>query len=392
MISFFFLFSEKISLERFDWILNCLSNFNLHNRRELNSINFFITGEAIYTLVDARYQKYWIQAISRLDVKCYVDSHEMQIIGIKQSDINKALTDKIIFLKIKDKLEFWKVFLEKNRDIKTKLVLGFIQFNGPYMHRNSVYSCNALEAAIYKGMKPELYAYLDGLHVGHRDQKPSAFLNVGQKLITLTENAKVKGLEFLMLGCSRCGKARGYAKVKQDESYYYSGDTIPSFYLCNLNEIVRRFEENHLIISPFFGGIQQDNNKELDYQASPPILIFITHGPYAYEWTFGGLSFAMACANHDIKTRVVFIEDGVYSLAGDQQFLQDEKIFNIQEMLNGISDIEDLYFYAYSPSLKMRNSSISSSIENIKTINAKELSELIRNTMKSTYHTRIMFF
>ena len=392
MISFFFLFSEKILLERFEWILNCLCNFNMQERRELKSINFFITGEAIYSLVDARYQKYWIQAFSSLGANCHVDSHEMHTIGIKQSDINKSLTDNISFLKNKDNLEFWKIFIEKNRDIKTKSVFGFIEFNGPYMHRNSVYSLNSLEAAIYKGVKPELYAYLDGLHLGHQDQKPSAFLNVGEKLIRLADNAKAKGLELSMLGCSRCGKARGYVKVKQEESYYDSSDTIPSFYLCNLNEIVRRFEENHLIISPIFGGIQQHDNKELDYQKSPPILIFITHGPYASEWTFGGLSFAMACANHDIKTRVVFIEEGIYSLVGDHQVAQDEKIFNIQEMLNGISDIEELYFYAYSPSLKLRNVSISSSIEKIKTIDAKDLSELITNAMNSTYHMRIMFF
>lgn len=150
---------------------------------------------------------------------------------------------------------------------------------------------------------------------------------------------------FTMLSCSRCGTARGYIRNNQDKEYKVSEDVISGYLFCNLNKIIDFYEKNSLILAPNWGSVQFFNNdipkpcKEGNLSIKNPITIFITHSPYGSEWTFGGLSFAMACANHGIHTNIVFIEDGIYCIHGNHKVNEKDKIFNIQDIIIATSDI-----------------------------------------------------
>ena len=260
------------------------------------------------------------------------------------------------------------------------------------MHRTSIYVLRLLETALSNNMNIELYSYLDGVHLGHSIQRPSAFENIGEILKKINYISMEKGLKFLMLACSRCGMARGYIKQEVAEEFVNSYDTIPSFLLCNLNKIIDRFEENHIIFSPFSGIIIQPNQTIIQNHNKPPLVIFITHPPYGSEWTFGGISFAMACANHNIKTDVVFIEDGVYSVIGSHKVEEKYAIFNVQEIIDALSDSEYLNFYVYKPSLEKRYTFLSQNIESLDIINKQELSNLLFNNSMEYNQKRILFF
>jgi len=393
MFSFFFLFSESISLERIEWISNFIRILFTTEKKKTKLVDFFLTGEGLYSLFDERYSYYWKRLFSYQNVNCYVDSNEMQMIGIEEEIFTKEFASNIKLSDKIEKIDFWNLVIDRLVNIKTEPNFGFMQFESPYMHRTSVYAINSLKAALNIELKPELYSYMDGLHLGHADQNPSEFLNIGEELNKLSASGKEKGLDFLMYGCSRCGMARGYMKDGQKEGYYDTEDTIPQFLQCNLNKIIERFEENHFIITPSFASIKNISRGK-NSQISPPILIFITHGPYASEWTFGGLSFAMACANHEIMTKVVFIEEGIYSLIGNHNISDDEKIFNMQDLISSILDMDYLSLFAYLPSLEMRGLSISKSLEEIELIGNEKLYSITMNLIKNSNsnHIRIIFF
>ena len=59
-------------------------------------------------------------------------------------------------------------------------------------------------------MSPELYAYLDGIHVTHINQNPDEFKGVGAGLQEIDGFARKNNRPFLMLACGRSAAARGY--------------------------------------------------------------------------------------------------------------------------------------------------------------------------------------
>jgi hypothetical protein len=96
-----------------------------------------------------------------------------------------------------------------------------------------------------------------------------------------------------------------------------------------LKEILARFFQDHPIVSHFSGEcVLEERAKD-----APHLVIFITSPPYCSEWTFGGLSLAVAAAMDGMRTTVVFIEDGVFALHGTHDVPENDKIFNIQEMI-----------------------------------------------------------
>ncbi|MHA1248636.1 MAG: DsrE family protein [Candidatus Helarchaeota archaeon] len=201
-----------------------------------------------------------------------------------------------------------------------------------------------------------------------------------------------------MLACSRCGAARGYLREKEIKVFHQSDDSIPSFLFCNLNRIIDRFEGNHIILSPTSALIydsKSERAKLSNLDLKPSILIFITHSPYGSEWTFGGISFSIACANHEIPTDVVFIEDGVLLMTGEHKVHEGEGIFNVQEIIEATHDIKNLNFFVYEPSLEMRGIKTGIEIEGLNMIKSSHLTKVfLKNQEKreSQNLKRIIFF
>jgi tRNA 2-thiouridine synthesizing protein C len=203
-----------------------------------------------------------------------------------------------------------------------------------------------------------------------------------------------------MLACSRCAAARGYSTWDDGHGIVISNCSIKPFKIRNLNEIISRFESNHLILGENVASFQirkkrqQTNLSGSDKGHAPPITILITRSPYGTEHTFGGLSFAIACAYNGILTRVIFIEDGVHALNGTHLLNKDAKNFNLQEVIDVVAGNENLEFYVFQPSLQRRGITKNKNMTAVLDIGITELGQLFFNPPKGIQanHQRILFF
>lgn len=387
-----FLFLNKLNEERLEWLKILLSNLNIKNNSPQFEICFFLSGESLYSLLDGSTSSIWVNMLTNPLIKLYVDYIELQIMGISNNFLKETYSSSIFLTpeNLNRGPNFWEILLEKIGNDQFDSRVGILQNDGPYMHRTSVYSVRLMNAAINKDLNTEFYGYLDGVHLGHKGQNPAEFENISQALLDIEHKANEKKLEFLMLSCSRCGIARGYIRSHLIQELYSSDDTIPHYYFCNLNKIIVQFEKQHPIISSNSAVITLDFQKN---SSQPSLTIFITHNPYASEWTFGGVSFAIASASHNISTQVIFIEDGVYGLIGKHEINDNDKIFNLQDIIQATADIENLEFYGHIPSLKKRNLSPSTQLTSLSFIDNRGLANIIlKYNRKGLYHKRIIFF
>lgn len=275
--------------------------------------------------------------------KVIADPYESRILGIDDHLMTSPLSEPGNIVD-PSPLKFWSNLVEQMSDcFPNSRKIGLLSNTGPYMDRDSVYAVRLLEAAQECKMTAALYCYLDGIHMGNSDQKPSEFENIGAALTSLGTNTA--GLE--MWGCSRCATARGYVDHEDESGLFHSQKTIPPFELVNLNKIVDRMEESFPILG-LPGGLVVRGR--IEKETKPALLIFITRPPYGSEWSFGGISLAMAAWNHGIPVKVIFIENGVLGLVAAHSIAPQDKIFNSQEVIMALD--EDIPFYVYSPSLE----------------------------------------
>jgi len=388
----FFLFFNNLSRERLQWLKTILNQLNIQQKSPQYEITFFLGGESLYSLLDKRTSHLWSKMLHNSQIKLYPDHNELRILGLPSDLILEKFSDSIEFSPkyLGNSSSFWDLIIENVMKEQFDSRIGLLQNDGPYMHRTSVYTVRLLNAAINRDINTEFYGYLDGVHIGHKGQKPSEFENISQSLLNIKHKANDKNLEFSMYSCSRCGIARGYIRSPQTKDFYVSDDTIPHFNFCNLNKIIDQFEKQHPILASNSAIVLFDPQKN---DLRPELTIFITNSPYASEWTFGGISFAIASATHNINTQIIFIENGVYGLIGEHQIGEKEKIFNLQDIIEATADLENLKFFLHAPSLEKRNVILSKMLKNISLINNEDLATIVlKNNRKGLYHKRIIFF
>jgi sulfur relay (sulfurtransferase) DsrF/TusC family protein len=119
--------------------------------------------------------------------------------------------------------------------------------------------------------------------------------------------------------------------------------------------------------------------------------IIITHFPYDLEYAFGAISFAIASMNHQIETNVIFAEDGVYALINDHHVDEEDKIFNIQEIVESTQNEEFLKYYILKESLDKRELTINQKFKDIPQIISNNLFRII-NLPENYYLHRVLFF
>ena len=83
-------------------------------------------------------------------------------------------------------------------------------------------------------LSAELYAYLDGIHLGHHGQRPTDAENIGEGLTALNEQATAARLDFQALACGRCATARGYSTWDDGQGSVISTCTIKPFKIRDL--------------------------------------------------------------------------------------------------------------------------------------------------------------
>ncbi|MHA1248637.1 MAG: hypothetical protein ACTSRP_01465 [Candidatus Helarchaeota archaeon] len=189
MKTIFFLFTEKISLERLGWIINCLNNEDIQDSSQYKYI-FYVSGDALYSLQDKRYFEFWVKILNSENIKIVIDSWELSLLGINIQEMKTKFELKLDLTGVSDPLLFWKKLIEDIRIERFDNIFGFLEMRGPYLSRTSVHCLRSLKAAAKHRLKPELYCYLDGIHLGHNCQKPSEFENIGEGLLEVQNLAK----------------------------------------------------------------------------------------------------------------------------------------------------------------------------------------------------------
>jgi len=413
MTSNTFLFSDPLTAERLSWIAESLKYFfiNLHPdalrhpSREKNPLfNFFITGDALYSLHEEETLQIWDIILSLPSVWLICNRSELDLRGLSISSLIMKFPEQIFAQHKTDQPDsqfFWKEIIRVCRQIDpdTK-TLGYLQISSPYMNRSSQNSLACLSVVVKEEMSPELYAYLDGVHVTHINQNPADFKNIGAGFQEIGELARINNNPFLVLACGKSAAARGYNTWDDGKGLVVSTCTIELCKIRNLNILVDRFRHSHCILGESAGLIDISDVPatgrglwEKKESTPPSLVLMITHTPYGTEHTFGGLSFAIACAHYGIATRVIFLEDGIYSLTGTQKAEPEDIFFTIQEVVDAAGGNEHLELYAYLPSFHKRGVQKNKKMNAVLDIGPGELTALLfspPHRVKAN-HQRILF-
>ena len=377
MSTHFFLLSGPLTVERLSWFEESLKFYfiqiypeSLMYRTTADKpvFTFFLTGDALSSLEIPETQQTWSVILSIAAVRIVCDRQELDLRGIPTERLKMKNPGQIIdvnTLSPDKQPSFWSDVIAELRHYpsprKPSDTAGWFQYESPYMHRSALYGIRFLSAALETRFSVELYADLDGVHMGHLGQNPTDAENIGQSLDELCDRAGKQDLTCQILACSHSAAARGYNTFDDGEGTVISTSGLKSFKIRDITTIVARFRHNHVILSENAGSVQfpWKNSAPLFDRAeqssnSFPLLIFITKSPYSTEHAYGAISFAAACAHKGILTRVVFIEDGVYALTGKPQISPDAAGFNIIDIINAVAGNENLHMFALTPSLQKR--------------------------------------
>jgi tRNA 2-thiouridine synthesizing protein C len=375
MTTHFFLLSAPLTSERLSWIEESLKFYfvqlypeTLMHRGKTDSpiFTFLLTGDALASLEDPETQEFWSVILSLTSVRIICDRQELNLRGISIERLRMKYPDQLVDLNglsANSQPSFWTDVASLVRQNRPPLPdsIGWFQIESPYMHRSAWHGLRLLSSALENRLSIELYAYLDGIHMGHTGQNPTEAENIGRGLEELYDQAGKLGLTCQMLACNRCATARGYSTWDDGKGVIISTCAIKQFRIRELNAMVDRFERSHVILSSNAGSVQFPRrgpapsfDRAEKSSTAPPVTIFVTRSPYSSEHAFGAIAFAVACAHQGILTRVIFMEDGVYALTGNHKFAPDSVAFNIQDLLNAVAGSENLHLFALTPSFQKR--------------------------------------
>jgi tRNA 2-thiouridine synthesizing protein C len=369
-----FLLTTPVTLERLSWIEECLKFFFvqlypetlMHQQKgESPVFSFLLTGDALYSLDDPETQQVWSIILSLSTVRLICDRQELDLRGVSAGHLKMKFPDQVITtnsIGADGKPSFWNDVAGLARQTKPPLpgTVGWLQCESPYMHRSAWYGLRFLSAALADRLAVELYAYLDGVHIGHTGQAPTEAENIGAGIEELGERAAQNSLPCQVIACNRNATARGYSTWDDGQGVVISTCAIKPVKIRDLNVMIDRFRQNHIILSPAAGSLQFRKGGSASFDraekssTAPPVTIMITKRPYSSETVFGAVSFAVACAHAGILTRVIFMEDGIYALTGMHRTPADVPPYNLQDVINAVAGSENLHFFAFSPSFQKR--------------------------------------
>ncbi|MEM2123916.1 MAG: hypothetical protein QXL43_01100 [Methanolinea sp.] len=347
-----FLFCESLCRERMEWLAGVIGAAGTGALSQDGgwSLKFFLTGDALYSLADARTRPVWVTLSRMPSLEVIVDADELRLHGLHGSispgagEVRVSCPD--------GRFPFWGALVStlENEWAGTRGA-AFLLCYPPYMSRVPVYMLRFLSRAVDAGLNPELYCYLDGVHVLHDGQCPSEFENIGKGVSALSAQTVQSCRDPWFSACSRCATARGYYQPNPGTGFCEPASCIQEIEIRPLNKILSRFSAFHPIVSHMAGWTVSPG---CGGEGVPRLTVFITHTPYCSEWTFGGLSLAIAAAMEGIETTVIFIEDGVCALHGTHEVPDGGRLFNVQEMIAATNDIPALSYFVHLPSARER--------------------------------------
>lgn len=389
-----FFFCDSVSPERVRWFSESIISPGRENAPgNERTFTIFLTGDALYSLADVRSRDAWV-AVSRLpSVRIVADGDELRLQGLREPVLS-GIPGVIIPGDGTDQAAgaFWErvvsTLKEEWRDTRRA---AFLLCTSPYMSRTPVYMLRFLTRVHAAGLHPELYTYLDGVHTVHNGQRPSEFENIARGVGALAGSAVQTGRDGWFAACSRCATARGYYQMNPGTGFCEPSSCIESIAIRPLKDILARFREGHPVLSHASGTTVSGGSPA---PGVPHLVVFITNPPYCTEWTFGGISLAVAAAMDGIPVTVIFIEDGVHALCGSHEVPAAEKVFNIQEMLAATADVEGLQYLVHAPSLEARGARPADEFQAFPQVHNQDLAGIFQGTgQENAYRaTRMIFF
>jgi tRNA 2-thiouridine synthesizing protein C len=410
-----FLLSSPVPVERLSWIEECLKFYFvqlfpetlMHQKTsESPAFSFFLTGDALYSLEDPESLQIWNIILSFAPVRVVCDRQELDLRGIRIDPLKMKYPDQVTdtnSFNAGGKPSFWKDLAVATRQNKYPQpgAAGWFQTESPYMHRSAWRGLCFLTAALEERLSVELYAYLDGIHIGHHGQRPTDAENLGEGLTALQDRAAAAKLDFQALGCGHCATARGYSTWDDGQGSMISTCTIRAFKIRDMTRLVDRFWQPHSILSSDSAALQMKKTSPAPSfdrgeksSKAPPVIVLITKRPYSTELVSGAISFAVACAYAGILTRVIFIEDGIYNVTGNHRVPPGSPVYNIPEMINMVAGSENLHFFAFTPSFQKRGITKEKSLNAVLDIGYPGLGKIFfyppGNVLAE--HQRVLFF
>ncbi|KUG10008.1 hypothetical protein ASZ90_016587 [hydrocarbon metagenome] len=375
-----FLFCDPVSPERLRWFSESIgAAVRQQYPGEEGTFTIFFTGDALYSLADARTHDAWAALAVLRSVRIVADGDELRLQGMRGPVLSKNPrviipgdgTDRTTGA-------FWDLVVSTLKgEWRDPRQAAFLLCTSPYMNRTPVYMLRFLAGVHASGLRPELYTYLDGVHTVHNGQCPSEFENIGRGVAALAGSAAQSGRDAWFAACSRCATARGYYQMNPGTGFCEPSSCIESITIRPLRDILARFRERHPVLSHASGYVVA---RDLPAPGMPHLVIFITNPPYCTEWTFGGISLAVAAAMDGIPVTVIFIEDGVHALCGTHEVPAADKIFNIQEMLAATLDVEGLQYLVHGPSLEVRGVRPAPEFQGLRQVHNQDLAGILGGT------------
>jgi tRNA 2-thiouridine synthesizing protein C len=369
-----FLLSTPVTMERLSWIEECLKFFFIQlypetlvhqSKGETPVFSFLLTGDALYSLDEPETQQAWNVILSLSTVRLICDRQELDLRGVSAGHLKMKFPDQVITtnsLGPDGQPSFWNDVVALARQTKPPLpgTVGWLQCESPYMHRSAWHGLQFLSAALADRLATDLYAYLDGVHIIHTGQAPAEAEDIGAGIEDLCDRAGRHNLPCQVIACNRNATARGYSTWDDGQGVVISTCAIKHVKIRDLNVMIDRFRQNHVILTATSGSLQFRKGGSPSFDraekssTAPPVTILITKTPYSTETVFGAISFAVACAHAGILTRVIFMEEGIFALTGTHRAPATFSPYNLQDVINAVAGSENLHFFAFTPSFQKR--------------------------------------
>lgn len=367
-----FFTSESLTTERLSWLVELLKfystrlypeSFHHHPRTPTPLFTFFLLSDACYSFIDRRHLQFW-EILFRLPCfQCIFEPKDLHMRRISIEPFRVRYPDQIIPSNPgKDTIgrSIWDCLLDLEGTRTELSSIGFLHMHSPYMYHADSCVIDLFRTALRRGISPEFYGYLDGVHTMHRDQKPIHHENIGESLLEVYTSAVKSGLSPLYLLCPESAASRGYSTYTGEKGKVVSVSLIPHAGIRSLDQIVSRFTRSHPILSHTSFSIDVVTHRKIPrvgpplQDKKPSLVILATHSPYGTEFTKGAITFAVACAHQGIATRVVFIEEGVYTLTGQDSPAGMLPDCDLQSIIEITSRMDNLEYFVYTPSSQER--------------------------------------
>jgi tRNA 2-thiouridine synthesizing protein C len=364
------LFSTVLTQERLSWIDQALKYHYQKKSSEPSGtpepgtpvyVTIFLTGDALYSLNEAESLNIWSSVLSLPQVRLICDRDALEHRGITFVPLKERFPDQVTDLPEEGKKgapSFWTAVLSAARDqfLPSPMQIGWLQISSPYMFPAAGYGIHCLSTALDLDCGVSLYAYLDGCYACHTGQNPGDAENIGEAIERLAKHAAEKNLPCTVMISRYSAGARGYQSWDDGMGTIGSSCIVRPAHIKDMDVMIRHIGDHSVLLSENTGCVHSTlfRDPAHDSPHAPPVIILITHSPYSTGHAYGGIALAVACAHQGIRTRVIFIEDGIYALTGEHRAPQGSCPGALPELVTLLSKSGNLEFSALSPSFHMR--------------------------------------